>query len=88
MPVFFLVAFAETFVLSRLAWLAMRRWDGGVPRLWAVHLLSFALCWLWFAFGAFDGKAYLLGGLAYLLPQGPWLAVDFYRGKGEREAIG
>jgi hypothetical protein len=88
MLVFFALAFVETLLLSRAALWLMRRWDGGMLRLWAAHLVSFALCYAWFAFGAFDGKVYLAGGWAYLLPQGLWLAVDFYRGKGEREALG
>jgi hypothetical protein len=91
MLVFFALAFVGTLVLSRAAWWLMWlmwRWDGGMLRLWAAHLVSFALCYAWFAFGAFDGKVYLLGGVAYLLPQGAWLAMDFYRGKGEREELG
>jgi len=88
MLVFFALAFVATLVLSRAALWLMRRWDGGMLRLWAAHLVSFALCYAWFAFGAFDGQVYLLGGVAYLLPQGAWLAVDFYGGKGEREEIG
>jgi hypothetical protein len=83
--IFFLTAFVMTFVLSRVALLLMRNWDGGWLRLLAAHAVSLALCWAWFAFGSADGKIYAGGGVVYLLPQACWLLVDYLRGKSARE---
>lgn len=75
-----------TFVLSQLAFLLLRKWDGGWLRLIAAHGISLAICWAWFAFGSADGKVYLGGGIVFVLPQATWLLVDYFRGKSEREA--
>ena len=85
MAIFLLVAFAATFVLSQLAFLVLRKWDGGWPRLLAAHGISLAICWAWFAFGSLDGKVYPEGGVVFLLPQAIWLLVDYFRGRSERE---
>ena len=86
MAIHILIMFVQTLVLSRLALLALARWDGGWPRLLAAHALSFAISWAWFAFGSADGKTYLGAGLVYLFPQGLWLLVDYLRGRSAREA--
>jgi hypothetical protein len=85
MAVFFLVPFVATFVLSQAAFRLMRSWDGGMRRLLAAHAISLILCWAWFTFGSSDGKVYLGGGLLFLLPQGIWFLVDYFRGKSARE---
>ena len=83
MPMFFLIAFIATFVLSQLVFLLMRKWDGGWLRLLAAHALSLAICWAVFAFGS--SKVYLAGGSLFILPQAVWLLVDYFRGKSARE---
>ena len=85
MPMFFLGAFVATFVLSRLALWLLGKWDKGRMRLLTAHGISFAICWAVFAFGAFDGKVYWEGGILFLLPQGVWLLVDYFRGESARE---
>ena len=85
MPMFFLGAFVATFVLSRWALWVLGKWDGGWARLLAAHAVSVVICWAVFAFGAFDGKIYWEGGTLFLLPQGVWLLVDYFRGKSARE---
>ena len=82
---YFLIAFLATFVLSRLTLWLLRRWDGGMARLLAAHALSLAICWAVFAFGTLDGKVYLEGGVLFILPQGVWFLVDYFRGKSARE---
>ena len=86
MAIFFLVAFAATFLLSQLACLLLRKWDGGWLRLLAAHAVSLAICWAWFAFGSSDGKVYAAGGVVFVLPQAIWLLVDYLRSKSDREA--
>ena len=82
---FFVVAFVATFILSRVFFWLLRRWNGGWLRLLAAHGASLAICWAFFAFGSSDGEIYLSGGAVFLLPQGVWLLVDHLRGKSGRE---
>ena len=85
MAIFFLGAFIATFVLSQLAFLLLRKWDGGMLRLLAAHAISLALCWAWFAFGSADGKTYPGGGVVFIAPQAIWFLVDYLRGKSARD---
>jgi hypothetical protein len=81
MALFFIVAFVATFVLSQAAFWMMRNWHGGMMRLLAAHAISLVLCWAWFAFGSADRKVYLGAGAVFLLPQGIWFLVDYFRGR-------
>jgi hypothetical protein len=86
MLIHILIMFGQTFLLAELAFLAMRRWDGGWLRLLAAHAISLAISWAWFAFGSSDGRVYLAAGMVYVFPQGLWLVVGYLRGKSAREA--
>jgi hypothetical protein len=84
MAIFFLGALVATFVLSQLAFLAFRTWDGGWLRLLVAHAISLMLCWAWFTSPP-DGKVDLAAGIIFLPPQALWLLVDYLRGRSARE---
>ncbi len=69
-------AFAWPFAVSRVFLWLLRRWDAGWTRLAVAHALSLAGLWGAAVYAkTFDWSA----GVAYLLPQLIWFAVDAWR---------
>jgi hypothetical protein len=74
-------ALVPTFLISRvILWLA-KSWDGGIPRLLVVHVLSWLMCSYIAAMGMADGGAFAGVEAAFLygVPQAVWLLFDLVR---------
>lgn len=79
-------ALIPTLVLSRLLLLAMRSWDGGLPRLLVANGGSLLIAALIGGMGMADGGAFagMEALTLYALPQAVWLIMDIAR---HRKAI-
>jgi len=75
-------ALVPTFLLSRLLLWITKRWNGGVPRLLAVHVICGALAVIAAAYGySHTGTPDWSRSLIYIVAQLVWLIVDFVRGR-------
>lgn len=78
---FLIGALIGTFLVSRLALLALKRMGYSAGRLVVGHAASFAAVTVIAGYGFADGSEpqFLGAGLTYVLPQLFWLAVDLLR---------
>lgn len=73
-------AFVPTFLISRLLWWLLKRWDDTTPTLIIAHLLSAVLLCILSAFGhANGGSLDWSSSWLYIAVQGVWLVFDFVR---------
>lgn len=71
-----------TLLISRLLLLILKKWNGGLTKFAVVHVVSFAICAVAYAFGSADGgPPNWSAGSFYLLPQLVWFLFDVIRSK-------
>lgn len=77
-----------TWLLSRLWWWLLKRWDGGNWRVVAVHLATLLTVITIRSFGDMDGREYSwVRGItmAAIVFQFIWCGLDYFNGRGDYE---
>lgn len=78
----FLGALGITFLISRLFLWLLKKWNGGVIRLFVAHGTTLALAWTLSAFGHADGGPLRWdAGVIYAFAQTVWLVLDVIKMK-------